>query len=425
MEQKLFTRNFTLLVLGQLSSLLGNITLKFALAMYILEVTGSAAVFGGLLAIATVPTIVLSPFGGILADRANRRTIMVALDLLSGFTMLLAAVLFSQQNAIFTLGVILVVLSILGAFESPTVQACIPQMQRGDNIIRANAVVNQVTALAALLAPILGSVLYTAFGLRPIMMVSVGSFFLTAFLECFIKMEYKRVKSTQNAVQMIKSDFCISMRFIVKEQPGVLQVLLLAAMVNFLLTGAVSIGLPFLIRNVLGLGAEHYGMAESALALAVIAGSVSVSFLVKRVKTQNLYRLLTVLGISFLPVGAIFLLPAAGAMPSYFVITASLFVMQFVACVFSIFALSAIQQKTPNELIGKIMAYVVTITLCAQPLGQLVYGALFDSFSSAIYLVLIPTGIFALAIGLASQKTFYTLGRQGATPKEVAAEKEG
>ena len=65
-------RNLRLLVLGQASSLVGNYTLKFALSMYILEVTGSAALFATFLSVAMVPTIVLSPFGGILADRGDR-----------------------------------------------------------------------------------------------------------------------------------------------------------------------------------------------------------------------------------------------------------------------------------------------------------------------------------------------------------------
>ena len=94
MKEKLFSRNFMMLILGQVSSLFGNFILKFALSMYVLEVTGSAAVFAGILALATVPAIVLAPLGGILADRANRRNIMVALDLLSGISVLAAALLF-------------------------------------------------------------------------------------------------------------------------------------------------------------------------------------------------------------------------------------------------------------------------------------------------------------------------------------------
>ena len=64
MKEKLFNRNFTLLLLGQVCSLIGNYTLKFALSMYVLERTGSAAIFAGLLAVATMPQVLLAPIGG-------------------------------------------------------------------------------------------------------------------------------------------------------------------------------------------------------------------------------------------------------------------------------------------------------------------------------------------------------------------------
>ena len=160
MKQKFLTRNFILLIFGQVSSLIGNFTLKFSLYMYVLEQTGSASVFAGLLAMALLPTIVLSPFGGILADRANRRNIMVALDTLSGLSVLVACIVMPFGHDILIIGILLVILSILGAFESPTVQACIPQMLSGDHIVKGNAVINQVAAIASLITPFLGSVFY-------------------------------------------------------------------------------------------------------------------------------------------------------------------------------------------------------------------------------------------------------------------------
>lgn len=93
-----------LLVLGQVSSLFGNYILRLALSMYVLELTGSAAVFAGLLSAATIPTILLSPFGGILADRADRRNIMVALDAMTGTAVLCAALLLSEQRALVVIG---------------------------------------------------------------------------------------------------------------------------------------------------------------------------------------------------------------------------------------------------------------------------------------------------------------------------------
>lgn len=191
MEQKLFTRNFTRLVLGQVSSLFGNYILRLALSMYVLEVTGSAAVFAGILSVAALPAILLSPLGGILADRADRRKIMISLDSLTGISVLCAAVFLTGKNDVSVISVLLILLSVLGAFETPTVQACIPQMLSGDNIIKGNAVVNQTASVSYLTAPLLGGILYAAFGLKPVMYASVICFFITAFLECFIILGYQ------------------------------------------------------------------------------------------------------------------------------------------------------------------------------------------------------------------------------------------
>ena len=157
MHTRLFTRNFLFLLLGQAFSLIGNYTLKFALSMYVLEKTGSAGVFGGMLAAAAVPTVVLSPLGGVLADRVNRRTMMVVLDTISGGAVGITFLLLGRVEWFILIAGLQIVLGILGAFESPTVQACIPQMHSGDNLLRANAVVNQIQAVAALVTPFAGS----------------------------------------------------------------------------------------------------------------------------------------------------------------------------------------------------------------------------------------------------------------------------
>lgn len=190
MTEKLYTKNFTLLILGQLTSLFGNFILKLALSMYVLEVAGSAAIFAGILSAATIPIILLSPLGGILADRADRRNIMVALDALTGVSVLCAALVLSESNAIAVISTLLIILSILGAFETPTVQACIPTMLQGDNIMKGNAVVNQVASLSYLIAPVLGGVLYAMLGLKPVMYASLVCFFLHRQSRFFILLLY-------------------------------------------------------------------------------------------------------------------------------------------------------------------------------------------------------------------------------------------
>ncbi len=405
MKEKLLTKNFLLLILGQVSSLFGNFILKLALSMYVLEITGSAAVFAGILSLATIPTILLSPLGGILADRANRRNIMVALDTLTGVSVLCAALFLSGNNGLIVISILLVILSVLGAFETPTVQACIPSMLAGDNITKGNAIVNQVASISYLTAPMLGGIFYSAFGLKPVMFASILCFFVTALLECFIKLSFRAAPNHKGILSTIKQDFLSSMQYIFKEQTGILKILLLIALSRFFVMGSVMVGLPYMIRTVLGLDAKYYGAAESSLAVSVILGSIAAGFLTGKLKTCRLSFILSALGLCLLPAGISFLLPT-GAFTRYLINIISFCGMQAVITIFSIFTVSLIQQKTPDEMIGKIMAYTSAVTLCVQPIGQVVYGFLFDRFSSSVYLVLIPSAIIIAIIGLLSAGSF-------------------
>ena len=417
MTEKLFTKNFTLLILGQLTSLFGNFILKLALSMYVLEATGSAAIFAGILSAATIPTILLSPLGGILADRADRRNIMVALDALTGVSVLCATLFLSESNAIAVISTLLIILSILGAFETPTVQACIPTMLQGDNIMKGNAVVNQVASLSYLIAPMLGGVLYAMLGLKPVMYASVVCFFITALFECFIKLSYQRIQSQGGVLQIVKQDFLSSMQYITKEQTSISKMLLLTAFSRFFVMGITIVGLPFLVRTVLGFNAKYYGAAESALAVATILGSIAAGILAEKLKIHKLSVLLATLGIFIIPAGIVFLLPV-NAMIKYGVTVISFCGMQAVISIFSIFAVSLIQQRTPNHLIGKVMAYTSTVTLCVQPIGQIVYGFLFDKFHSEVYFVLIPTGIIVCIVGLSAMSFFKNMEKE---QQEVSA----
>lgn len=408
MSEKLFTKNFTLLILGQVTSLFGNYILKLALSMYVLDVTGSAAIFAGILSLAIIPTILLSPLGGILADRMNRRNIMVVLDTLTGIFVLCAATLLSDKSAITVISVLLILLSILGAFETPTVQACIPTMLTGDQITKGNAVVNQVASLSYLVAPLLGSILYATFGIKPVMLASIVCFFTTALFECFIKLNHQKQDSHGSISSIIKQDFLSSMRYIFSEQADILKMLLLTALSRFFVMGITVVGLPYIVRTILGLDAQYYGAAESALAIATIIGSIAAGLLIGRLKTEKLSVILSTLGILIIPAGIAFMLPATPIV-QYLINVISFCGMQAVISIFSIFAVSIIQQKTPNHMIGKVMAYTSTITLCVQPIGQIIYGFLFDGFHDAIHLVLIPTGIIVCIIGWCSTGFFKTL----------------
>lgn len=401
-KEKLFTRNFTLLILGQVSSLTGNYTLKFALSMYVLEQTGSASIFAGMLSAALLPTVLLSPFGGILADRANRKHIMVALDALSGLSVLAAGLLLPLGRELWVIGALLVLLSVLAAFESPTVQACVPQMVSPQNLVQGNAVVSQVSAVTSLVTPFLGSLFYTAFGIGPVFAAAVVCFWLTALLECMIHLEHQKPPRTAGIGAIVREDLAVSAHFLRREQPDILKLLLLAALAGIFVSGTAVVGFPYLVRTVLGLSATYYGAAESAMGAAAILGSLCAGLLGKKLRVRDLSAIFLSFGLSLFPIGLSFLLPV-GRMARYGVLLFFFCVCQLGVCIFSTYAITLIQQRTPEQLMGKVMSCVFTLSMCAQPVGQMVYGALFDCFSDSVYWVLIPTGVLICLIAVASR----------------------
>lgn len=192
MENRLFTKDFTLVVIGQIISLFGNAVVRFALPLYLLNQTGSSALYGTVMACAFIPMIILSPVGGMIADRVNKRNIMVALDFTTAGLILAFMVLQGKVNLVFLLALTLMLLyGIAGAYQ-PAVQASIPALVQQEEFMRANAVINVVSSFASLLGPVLGGVLYSFYGLLPILEVGLVCFVLSAVMEIFIRIPFKK-----------------------------------------------------------------------------------------------------------------------------------------------------------------------------------------------------------------------------------------
>ena len=204
---------------------------------------------------------------------------------------------------------------------------------------------------------------------------------------------------------MVKEDFAVTTHFLRRVQPNILKLLLLAALVSLFVAGTAVVGFPYLVRTVLGLSAGYYGAAESAMGAASVAGSLCAALLAKRLRLRSLGVIFIGFGLCLLPGGIAFLLPL-GAGARYAILLAVFCVCQLGCSVFSTYAISVIQQRTPEHLMGKVMSCVFTLSLCAQPVGQIVYGALFDHFSDRTYWVLIPSGLLVCVAGLASAGFF-------------------
>ncbi len=164
MKEKVLNRNFVFLIIGQALSMFGTVLLKFTVSLSIIDLTNSAALFGTITAISYLPAIFLSPIGSIIADRHNKRNLMIVLDSLYGIMAILLVLSLSFSNVLILITVIMVGLSVVSSFETPVVQSSIPLIQEKESLIQSNAIVSQINMLANLIGPLLAGILYSVVG---------------------------------------------------------------------------------------------------------------------------------------------------------------------------------------------------------------------------------------------------------------------
>ncbi len=112
MGKTLYEKNFNILVLGQVISLFGSSIQRFALSLYLLDLTGSAGIFSAILALSMVPVVLISPIAGMLADRGNKKRLMIGLDSLSALLLLVYVwIVFNGQDHVLVIATVMVLLS--------------------------------------------------------------------------------------------------------------------------------------------------------------------------------------------------------------------------------------------------------------------------------------------------------------------------
>lgn len=380
-KTKLFRRDFTMVVTGQIISLFGNAILRFALPLYLLQVTESASLFGIVTACSFLPVIVLSLLGGVLADRVNKRNIMVLLDFSTAALMLLFCLLLGKIPPVgLLLAVMMLLYGIQGIYQ-PAVQASIPAIVTADKLLQSNAIINQVSSLANLLGPVLGGVLYGLFGIRLIAVISVVCFLISAVMELFIHIPHTKRELQGGMMEVVRSDLHESFDFMKTKRPEFLKVAVIIALFNLFLSAVLIVGLPVLLVGKLGISDNLFGLSQGLMAFGGLAGGAITGMLGSRLRINRAHTILFACSLSVLPMG-LCTLADLPVMVSYIIITFSSFMGMAASTMFVIQLFAYVQQKTPQELVGKVISVLIVIGMCAQPAGQAMYGILLERFAS-------------------------------------------
>ena len=404
MNSRLFQRDYTIMIMGQIISLFGNAILRFSLSLYVLEVTGSAAVFGTILAVSMIPTVLLSPFGGVLADRLPKQKIMTILDFVTAGLIVFYDAVYGSAGNLAAVTIFMILLTLIQAFYQPSVQASIPLLASQEQLMAANGIVMQVQALAGLLGPILAGMLYGIGGVKPILAASAVCFFLSAVMELFLRIPHEKREADGSPVRMALLDLKGAVTYLIRENTCLFKLLIVVAGINLFLSALFIIGLPYLVKIYLGMSAQAYGFAEAAMGMGSILGGLVSGLAGKKMPFKHSHYFLLGTPLLLIPVILILLFQAPGKM-IYAVLLFSVMIGMGFAALFTIAAQTFIQKSTPVHMLGKVGAFVSTICVCALPIGQAMYGGLFELFSGSPWVVVLVGTVISMMLAYAAKRT--------------------
>jgi MFS transporter, DHA3 family, macrolide efflux protein len=253
---------------GQAFSLFGSALVQFALVWYLTRETGSATILATATLVAMLPQIVLGPFAGALVDRWNRRMIMMIADAAIALATVLLAYLFaSGQVQIWHIYLIMMVRSLGQAFHYPAMQASTSLMVPEKQLTRISGANQTLMGAINIIAPPTGALLLEVIPLQGVLFIDVATALLAITPLLFISIpQPARSKEAQEEgagkPTGLMQDVREGLRY-VASWPGLLAILIMATVINFLLTPTGAL-MPLLVTKHFGLGALEFGLMDSA-----------------------------------------------------------------------------------------------------------------------------------------------------------------
>jgi MFS transporter len=388
-------RAFLTVWAGQLVSALGSGLTSFGVAVVVFQRTGSAAQFGLLMFAWTFPALLLAPVAGTLVDRWDRRRVLIAADTGSALlTLATGALVLMGHFEVWYLFVTSAVASVISSFQEPAfgaaVAALVPRHQYG----RAVGLLQLLQPVSMIVAPLLAGALVVTIGLGGIMMIDAATYLaaIAGLVLVAIPSPTRELAEGDGrggpawlvAARRFTAEAAVGWRFI-RERPGLLGLLLTVSVVNFW-SAFVN---PLLAPMVLSFSSPvKLASIQAAVGAGAVLGGIAVG--AWGGPRHRVAGMLGAVGVSGLCISA------TGLHPTIAVIAGAIFVWACVSPVLLTSSSAIWMSKTPQEVMGRVVAVRRMVLMSMMPVAALIAGPLADGIFEPL---MRPGGRLAGSVG--------------------------
>jgi DHA3 family macrolide efflux protein-like MFS transporter len=378
-------RDVSIFLTGQTVTLFGSMLVQYAIMWHLTLETKSGVVMMLAALFGFLPQAVVSIFGGVWADRLNRKWLIICADAAIAITTLGLALL--MMTGVYDLSLIYLTLAIrsVGAgIQMPAVSALIPQITPTDKLMRVNGINSSIQSALMLLAPAAAGALYATADLVSIFFVDVVTAAIGITLVATLAVE--TIRRSGEAHPKYFEDLVEGVRYVAHH--GFVRWLLLLFGIIFVLIVAPSYLTPLMIARTFGEEVWKLTVNELAFSVGMLLGGIAIA-----IWAGNRSRVAMIVGSSVL-FGVLNI--GLGLSTNLWVFFFFMFLVGLGVPFFSTPAMTLLQEKVEPERQGRVFGFVGIVMAVAMPLGMVIFGPLADQFSVESLLVISGFATFAV-----------------------------
>lgn len=286
-------RNFLLLYSGEVISMLWDHIYAFALSWYILDLTKSSLQQATFLVIDTIVVALISPLGGLIADRLNRKNIMVWMDVVRGMIVLIMAfLLYYHLLQIWMLYVSAIILGFCGAIFTPAGGAIIPSIVEERQLTQVYSANQFSISICTMLGMLISGVLYNVVGIFMIFLLNAVSYFISGVMEYCVQIPPKKPDASQRKSTLYQ-EFSRAVRELsegfryVRGNKVVYNLLLMNSIFNLVALPVVMVYSPYLFNVILKSTPLQLALPQASTWIGMIIGSFLATLFINRYKLKS------------------------------------------------------------------------------------------------------------------------------------------
>jgi MFS transporter, DHA3 family, macrolide efflux protein len=366
-SNKLWNKNFILLLQGNGFSVFGDILYSIAISFWVYDRTGSTAIMGIMASISLFVTMFGSPIAGAIVDRSNRKSIIVMMDFIRGLVMFgVAYFAFQEQLSVIMVMFTAFVAAFCHLFFSPAIQTVLVDIIPHKELMRGQSLNGGLMSLLGLSGRALSGLLLSVFGVPLMILLNGVSFMISAFSELFITVPPTKKAGSAISVGQIVAD--IKEGALATYHDKSLRFLMSGALLlNFLASGMFSIMLPFVYLK--GFDIVQYGYLMSVFSLAGL-----VSMTVTGVVQFSYKQRYLIMAMGFIFGNLMFI--AGYLMNNFYLLAVMFFLANFLNTMANAVLNSVLILAIPADKRGMIIGFVMTASTGGMAMSSLMYGFL-------------------------------------------------